>query len=214
MMGVLCAAFAALLGVYCWFEKRNAFGMATALKVALSAMVAIIALCAAVDKATVFCWLMAAGLICAVPADYFLQFIRLNLTKYRLGILCFGAMHVLLLTAFYLTYGLELLSFILCVVMIGVISLFQAKQKWQLGKTKGQLSIYTVLVTLMASKALSIAVFNPAQGTLLLGIGGLCFFISDLFLGIWDYHESKFVYLALNRIIYFAGQLLLALSLY
>jgi len=40
-----------------------------------------------------------------------------------------------------------------------------------------------------------------------------CFFILDLFLEIWDYYQDRFLFLALNRVIYFTGQLLFASAL-
>jgi len=82
-------------------------------------------------------------------------------------------------------------------------------------KEKGQLSVYTVLVVFMASKAIStyFTVQSPPVFIVMLSLGGLFFFMSDLFLGIWAYSKEKFIFLALNRTIYFAGQLCLAFYL-
>ena len=84
-----------------------------------------------------------------------------------------------------------------------------------MGEEKAQLTVYTALVAFMAAKAISLyfTIPNPGLFVLMLSLGGLFFFVSDLFLGIWAYSKEKFVFLALNRVVYFAGQLLLAFYL-
>lgn len=205
--------FLILLAIYCYQEKLKKFWPATTLKVILSAFAAITAVYAAVQLQTVFGYALALGLICAVPADFFLQYIRSDLKKYRIGIFFFGAMHVCLLVGYYKTYGIHWAEFVIWVLMIVLLSIFQKFGKWDLGKVKYQLSAYTVLVTFMAAKSISIGITHISPATLILGIAGLCFYVSDLFLGIWGYYKDKYVYLALNRIIYFAGQLCFAFVL-
>lgn len=213
MAFLLWIPFLLLLAVYCRFEKQKKFNPATALKVLLSAFVAAVAVFSAIQVGTPAAFLMAAGLVCAVPADFFLQYIRSDTKKYRFGIFFFGAMHVCLLAAFFITWGIGWLEFLIFGIFLLVLGFFQKSEKWNLGKVKGQLSLYTVLVVLMASKAISAFVAVPSPATAMLGLGGLFFFISDLFLGIWDYHNDRFLFLALNRIIYFIGQLSLAFYL-
>jgi len=82
-----------------------------------------------------------------------------------------------------------------------------------MGAEKNQLTIYTVFVVLMSAKAISIFIAAPSAYTFALALGGLFFFMSDLFLGIWAYQTERFVYLVLNRTIYFTGQLCLAFYL-
>lgn len=207
------ALFLVLLCVYCMLEKREKFISATVCKVLLSAFVAGVAIYAAVRLQSFLGTLMALGLAFAVPADYFLQFIRRDVQKYRVGILSFGTMHACLLAAFFVTWGVGYLEFVLFAAFLLILSLFQRSEKWSLGKVKGLLSIYTVLVVLMASKAISVFIATPSIPTFALGLGGFCFFVSDLFLGIWNYYRTQFLFLALSRIVYFVGQLLLATSL-
>ena len=216
MIFMIWILFLPALSVYCMFEQKEDFKTATALKVALSTYVAVLAISFAFSSRTLFGMLVALGLAFAVPADYFLQYIKTNVKKYRFGIFFFGAMHTCLLIAFFTKYGFSWIEFAIMVLMLIVLGLFQKMEHWNLGPTKGQLSVYTVLVVLMAAKSISIFILNPALPTASLALGGLFFFISDLFLGIWDYYNDKFIYLALNRIIYFVGQLLIAqcLALY
>ncbi len=205
--------FLIVLAVYCLLEQRQRFWPATTLKIVLSAACAATALVAAAQLGTGYAWLIAIGLTCAVPADYFLQYITSNLPRYRLGILCFGAMHGCLLVAFFHAYNVGWLEWVIFAAMNLLLLAFQLSQKWNLGAAKFQLSLYTVLVTLMAAKALQIGLTFGCTPSLVLAAGGLCFFISDVFLGIWDYHDRRFIWLALNRIVYFVGQMLLACSL-
>jgi len=216
-IGIVIIVYAALLANYIMLEKQENFRNATILKVVLSAIASGVCVYGAIVINSYVFYIFALGLIFAVPADYFLQYIKTNLMKYRAGIFFFGLMHICLLVSFYILYTITILEFILFVVFIGILLAFQILGKWKIGEEKTQLSIYTILVVLMAAKAISLyfTIPNPSLFVLMVSLGGLFFFISDLFLGIWAYSNSsgKFIYLALNRIIYFTGQLCLAFYL-
>ena len=208
-------SFAILLTVYCIFEGGGKFVPATALKVALSASIAVFAWVCAVShglKAPLV--MMAAGLTLAVPADYFLQYIKSDGKRYEAGILCFAGMHICLLFSFVDRFSIHWQEFAIFALILGALLLLQSLQKWELGRQKLPLSVYTVLVVLMASKSISLGLLFPAKETFLIAAGGLCFVASDMVLGVWDYHDEKKVFLLLNRIIYFCGQLLFALSVF
>ena len=213
MIFLIWVLFLPALAFYCILEKNDNFKAATALKVALSTYIAVLAISFAFLSVGLFSTLIALGLAFAVPADFFLQYIKTDLKKYRFGIFFFGAMHVCLLTAFFTEYGISWIEFAIMALMLVILTIFQKTEHWNLGPAKNQLSVYTVLVVLMAAKSISIYILNPSPAHISLALGGLFFFISDLFLGIWDYYDDKFVFLALNRIIYFIGQLLIAGSL-
>ena len=217
MQYLIFVPFVILLAIYCYTEKLEKFWIATILKVTLSAYVAIVAISAAIQIKNIYAITISIGLICAVPADFFLQYIKSNLKMYRFGILFFGGMHVALLIAFFMTWGVHWQEFLIfaifIAIFIAILTFFQKSERWKLGKEKNQLSLYTVLVVLMASKSISIGIRTPELANIALALGGLFFFLSDLFLGIWDYYKEKFRYLLLNRVIYFIGQLLLAFSL-
>jgi len=215
IIAVIVLVYAALLAYYCMLEKKEKFWPATILKVILSAYASGCCVYAAIMLNNYVFYIFALGMIFAVPADYFLQYIKSDLTKYRFGILFFGLMHICLIVSFYIIYAVTIYEFIIFVLLIGILLAFQIVGKWKMGKEKTQLTIYTVLVVFMAAKAISLyfTIPNPATFILMLSLGGLFFFLSDLFLGIWAYSKEKFVYLALNRIIYFAGQLCLAFYL-
>jgi len=213
-VAVIVVIYAALLLYYCVLEKQEKFRQATALKVILSAIAAGLCVFAAILLNSYIFYIFALGLIFAVPADFFLQYIKTDLMKYRAGIFFFGLMHICLLVSFFIIYPVTFYEFVIFAIFIGILLAFQITGKWKIGEEKTQLTIYTVLVVLMAAKAISIYIASPTTYTMMVALGGLFFFISDLFLGIWAYSgNNKFVYLALNRIIYFSGQLFLALYL-
>ncbi|MCL2629025.1 MAG: lysoplasmalogenase family protein [Oscillospiraceae bacterium] len=205
--------YSALLVYYCVLEKKEKFWPATWLKIIISAFAALCAVYAAVELQNYIFYIFALGLVFAVPADYFLQYIKTDLKRYRFGIFFFGAMHACLLVSFYLVYPFTFYEVVIWVSLLVILLVFQIIGKWKMGKEKLQLTVYTVLVTFMAAKAISLYFIAPSTFTLMASLGGLLFFLSDLFLGIWDYQCEKFVYLALNRVIYFAGQLCLAFYL-
>jgi len=212
---VIVTIYAALLAYYCVLETQEKFWPATIVKLILSVCAAGLCVYAAIMLGNCIFYLFALGMVCAVPGDFFLQYIKTDLRKYRAGILFFGLMHICLIVSFYLIYAVTFYEFVIFAVLVGVLLAFQLIGKWKMGPEKAQLTVYTVLVVFMAAKAISLSLTIPDPDTfiIVLSLGGLSFFLSDLFLGIWAYYSEKFVYLALNRIIYFAGQLLLALYL-
>jgi len=215
VIAVIIATYAALLAYYCILEKRERFWPATILKVIISAYAAGICVFSAIVLDNIIFYIFALGLVFAVPADFFLQYIKSDLTKYRIGISLFGAMHICLLISFFLADPIpKVYEFIIFAVFIATLLIFQIKGKWKMGKEKTQLTVYTVFVVFMSAKAISTYIVAPSSFTLALALGGLFFFISDLFLGIWAYSTERFVYLALNRTTYFIGQLSLAFYLF
>jgi len=213
VIAVIVTVYVALLIYYCILEKREKFWPATILKVLLSAYAAGCCVYAAVLLNNYIFYIFALGLVFAVPADYFLQYIKTDLKRYRFGIFFFGAMHVCLLISFFLIYPVTFIEFVIFAVFIGILVAFQKIGNWKIGPENAQLTVYTIFVVFMAAKAISLYIVAPSLPTFMVAFGGLFFFVSDVFLGIWAYKVEKFIYLALNRIIYFAGQLCLAFYL-
>jgi len=214
-INIVVLIYAALLAYYIILEKQEKFKNATIVKVILSAFASGVCVYAAIGIGSYVFYIFALGMVFAIPADFFLQYIKTDLMKYRAGIFFFGLMHICLLVSFYIIYRVTYLEFVLFTVFIGILLAFMLIGKWKIGPERMQLNIYTVLVVFMAAKAVSLyfTIPNPALFILMLSLGGLLFFISDLFLGIWAYSKNKFIYLALNRAIYFTGQLCLAFYL-
>jgi len=215
--GLIIIVYSALLAYYILLEKQDKFVPATTLKVIVSAIASGVCVYGAFMLNNYVFYIFALGMVFAVPADFFLQYIKSDLKKYRIGICFFGLMHICLLISFYIIFAITIIEFILFAVFIGILLAFQLIGKWEIGAERTQLTIYTVLVVMMAAKAVSLyfTIPNPQAYVLMVALGGLFFFISDLFLGIWAYskQKDKFVFLALNRSVYFIGQLCLAFYL-
>lgn len=165
---------------------------------------------------TIFDILVLCGLICAIGGDYFLQFIRLDAKKFNTGILFFAITQCFLLASLFLRFGIGWQEFVITVVVLLLVLLMMKKQNWQLGKAQVPLTVYTVLLVLMAAKAV-VSIFSPQAivgRTVVMAAGAVLFLISDLFLGIWNYHTDKKIHANLNWITYFSGMFLLALSLH
>lgn len=218
---VIVICYILLLCIYLRMEARHDFVRATALKLTLGALFCITGLIGAllltmqalvtVADIFVFC-----GLISAIGGDYFLQFIRLDAKKFNTGIFFFALTQCFLLVSLFLRFGIGWQEFAITVVAALLVLLLMKKQDWQLKKAQGPLTIYTALLILMTSKAV-VSVFSvqaiPVR-TIVMAAGAVLFLVSDLFLGIWNYHSDKWIHAKLNWITYFAGMLLIAFSLY
>jgi len=212
---VIVTIYAALLAYYCVLEVQEKFWPATIVKLILSACAAGLCVYSAFSLNNYVFYVFALGLVCAIPGDFFLQYIKTDLMKYRIGISLFGLMHICLIVSFYLIYFVTIFEFVIFALLIGIALAFQIIGKWKIGPEKTQLTIYTGVVVFMVAKAISLSftIPNPDIYILMLSLGSLFFFISDLILGIWAYSNEKTVYLVLNRSTYFVGQLLLAFYL-
>ncbi len=210
---IICAVYAVLLIVYCAYEKKDDFKTATALKVILSAIASGLCFYAAIFLHSTVMYIFATGMLCAVPADYYLQFIKLDIKKYRIGIFFFGAMHFFILISYFMKWGVHYYEFVILVLLLAILLIFQNKQHWKMGPERAQLTVYTLFVALMAAKSMSLLFIEVTPYTIAAATGGLCFFASDVFLGVWNYYRDKFVFLAANRAIYFTGQMALAFYL-
>lgn len=227
---VLAAAYAAMLALYLRAEKFNnglaGFKKATALKLTLSSLfciAGILSYCFIIfnpirsaigPTAHLFILL---GLFAALPGDYFLQYIRLDVKKYITGILCFSATQALLITALVLLNpsgtGGWVSTVIITLAILFIVLVVMKKQNWQLGAEKWILTAYTILLSFMTAKAIQSMVVSLSASSLLFAAGAVLFLVSDLFLGIWNYHSGQRRHANLNWITYFTGMFLIALSI-
>jgi|GEM_PF-800666 len=226
---VLAGAYAALLAVYLHAEKRNngvsGFRRATAIKLTLSSLFCaagiffyFLVFCsparsAAMPPARLFILL---GLFAALPGDYFLQFIRLNVKKYMLGIAFFSATQALLITSLILSHqagtGGWVAAVIITLAILFVVLVIMKKQNWQLGREKYILTAYTILLSFMTAKAFQSMLADFSASSLIFAMGAVLFLVSDILLGLWNYHTSQRRHANLNWITYFSGMFLIALS--
>jgi len=228
--GVIVAAYAVLLVLYLRAEANNngveGFKRATAIKFSLSglfcatAVISGFMLYSISAKALTYIYLQgimtSAALGFAFFGDYYLQYIKLDIKKFKKGIGFFMATQILLIANMCLLNKVSYVEVIVTAAVLLLVLLLMKKQNWQLGEEKGRITAYTILLVFMASKA-AVTFFDftygRTAGTLLFAIGAALFLISDILLGIWNYKSGARKYANLNWITYFSGMLLIALSI-
>lgn len=101
-------------------------------------------------------------------------------------------------------------------VIYAIIIYFIIKNKVDLESAKYPLYVYSLLVVLMAVKAVSMTYTSThsLQSSMMFAAGALLFIVSDLFIGSYVYVDNKNMFKVLNSITYFSGQLLIASSLF
>ncbi len=102
------------------------------------------------------------------------------------------------------------LALCLTVALLALALALKGVGRWDTSENDPWLTLYIVLVAMTAAKSLSAALAVPgAPGSLLLGLGGLLFFLSDMVLGMWNYQKNHILLADLNWLLYFSGQFLL-----
>ena len=139
-----------------------------------------------------------------------LRNIRRDVKKFTKGIVLFGLGQLcniaaqLQLAAFHWSAAAALAGLLTLAIALKGIG------QWNTSANDPWLTIYTVLVATTAAKSLSTAiVLTGTTGGILLGAGGLLFFLSDMVLGIWNYQKPHILLADLNWLLYFAGQFML-----
>lgn len=224
----IVAVFAVVLVLYLLAEDKNRngenFKKATALKLALSGMfcaVGVISLFRLIyfplsiysDVMVAYAVILVASLFAALGGDYFLQYIRLDNKKYRIGIGFFSVTQILLIVYLCL---MNLIGWMEFVIMAGILLLvltLMKKQNWKLGPEQKIVTVYTLLIAFMTAKAITGIFHEKTLGALVLAIGAALFMASDILLGVWNYHTNKRVHANLNWITYFSGMMLIAISI-
>ncbi len=223
----IVAVFAVVLIAYLKAEAKNngkeGFKKATALKLALSGMFCVVALISyhmtveyshASDIYFAFNKLIIFALICAFFGDFFLQYIRLDNKKYKVGIAFFigtQALLIAMLVVLNLLNGWPL-TLIITIAVLALVGITMKKQRWELKSEKKLLSAYTVLLTFMAAKAIATMFHDKTYSAIMFAVGASLFLLSDLLLGIYNYGTNKRIHANLNWITYFSGMMLIALS--
>lgn len=203
--------FAGLFAAYIAMENTYRFRIATALKITLTTMLTGCLAYAVVQESTAYRLLFTAGMAAAIAGDFFLQYIKRDNFRFICGVLAFGVTQLCYLAAMYRICPFRwktLLCLLPFVVITACVKLFL---RWDTAHADPYLSVYTVLVTLMAGVSLSVLVIlGPSVGTSLLALGGILFYLSDMVLGIWSYQKTHILLADLNWLLYFGGQFLIA----
>ena len=202
--------FALCFLLYIRQENRYRFWAATALKVTLTLTLALCLLVALLRRYSPVLLAANLGMVLCAGGDYFLQYIRRSPGKFTCGILLFSLGHVCNLVALFLLAPFRPSALTVLAGLLALALALKGIGRWDTSENEPWLTIYIGLVAMTAAKSLSAAIAAPgAPGSLLLGLGGLLFFLSDIVLGIWNYQKNHILVANLNWLLYFSGQFLL-----
>lgn len=191
-------------------ENLYRFRTATALKITLTMTLAVCLIVALARDFSPVLLAAAVGMLLCSGGDFCLQYIRRDVRKFTRGIILFGLGQVCNITALFLLAPYHWSGLAVLAALLALAVALKGIGRWDTSANEPWLTIYTVLVAMTAAKSLSVAIVLAGKpGGLLLGLGGLLFFLSDMVLGIWNYRKNHILLADLNWLLYFAGQFLL-----
>ena len=191
-------------------ENLYRFRTATALKITLTMTLAVCLIVALARDFSPVLLAAAVGMLLCSGGDFYLQYIRRDVRKFTRGIILFGLGQVCNITALFLLVPYHWSGLAVLAALLALAVALKGIGRWDTSANEPWLTIYTVLVAMTAAKSLSVAIVLAGKpGGLLLGLGGLLFFLSDMVLGIWNYRKNHILLADLNWLLYFAGQFLL-----
>ena len=191
-------------------ENLYRFRTATALKITLTMTLAVCLIVALARDFSPVLLAAAVGMLLCSGGDFYLQYIRRDVRKFTRGIILFGLGQVCNITALFLLAPYHWSGLAVLAALLALAVALKGIGRWDTSANEPWLTIYTVLVAMTAAKSLSVAIVLAGKpGGLLLGLGGLLFFLSDMVLGIWNYRKNHILLADLNWLLYFAGQCLL-----
>ena len=191
-------------------ENLYRFRTATALKITLTMTLAVCLIVALARDFSPVLLAAAVGMLLCSGGDFYLQYIRRDVRKFTRGIILFGLGQVCNITALFLLAPYHWSGLAVLAALLALAVALKGIGRWDTSANEPWLTIYTVLVAMTAAKSLSVAIVLAGKpGGLLLGLGGLLFFLSDMVLGIWNYRKNHILPADLNWLLYFAGQFLL-----
>ena len=191
-------------------ENLYRFRTATALKITLTMTLAVCLIVALARDFSPVLLAAAVGMLLCSGGDFYLQYIRRDVRKFTRGIILFGLGQVCNITALFLLAPYHWSGLAVLAALLALAVALKGIGRWDTSANEPWLTIYTVLVAMTAAKSLSVAIVLAGKpGGLLLGLGGLLFFLSDMVLGIWDCRKNHILLADLNWLLYFAGQFLL-----
>ena len=191
-------------------ENLYRFRTATALKITLTMTLAVCLIVALARDFSPVLLAAAVGMLLCSGGDFYLQYIRRDVRKFTRGIILFGLGQVCNITALFLLAPYHWSGLAVLAALLALAVALKGIGRWDTSANEPWLTIYTGLVAMTADKSLSVAIVLAGKpGGLLLGLGGLLFFLSDMVLGIWNYRKNHILLADLNWLLYFAGQFLL-----
>ncbi|MCM1363769.1 MAG: lysoplasmalogenase [Faecalibacterium sp.] len=144
-----------------------------------------------------------------------------DMKKYlEYGFICFGFGHMFYIPAIAKAAQLTIVQIIIAAVIGIVVAvgnlLLEKPMKQKFGEFKLIVSLYSFILATMVATAVISAIVTAQAAFIILAVGAILFIISDLILSPMYFGEGKNTPLnfILNHVTYYAGQFLIALSIY
>ncbi len=149
--------------------------------------------------------MMLIALICCSLGDLFLAFKKINKIYFILGMLSFLLAHIFLLKLMMEYSPLNLINFSMAIIALILLKITTYKLDIHFGFNRYIIWLYTFIIVLMGSKAINLAIFHSSLSTIILGIGGTIFIISDIILMLlyFKYKNNMKLQLANSCLYYF-----------
>jgi len=202
---------AGLLIALLYFEKQDDWKKKLPIKTALSCLFILTAIVQA-HPLPGYYGVMLLGFVFCLGGDVFLALPQKKM--FLLGLISFLTGHVFYVIAFVKLAGLNIFAVIGTLLTIAVSLVVYKWLKPHLGTMKIPVIFYIIVISCMLSGAW--AILGEAelakQGRLLVFIGALSFYVSDLFVARNQFMKDAFVNRLVGLPLYFAGQFMLAFS--
>jgi len=208
---ILCVAFV-LLCALLYFEKmQNRTGLVPT-KGCLS-LLFIIAALVQKDPLSAYFAFVVTGLIFCLGGDVFLALPQKK--AFMLGLVSFLVGHVFYVIGFFSVVGFSGWTWVSLVLTGAVSSLVYVWLRSHLGKMKGPVIGYMVVITVMVCAASSVLAATDLSfsGRIMLFAGAVAFYFSDVFVARDRFVKNEFVNRLVGLPMYYAGQFLIAFSL-
>ena len=202
---------AALLSGLLFFEKQGNTGRVLPVKTVLSCLFILTAIVQA-HLLPGYYRLILIGLIFCLGGDVFLALPQKKM--FLLGLISFLIGHVFYVAAFLNVAGMNGFAIIGTFLTVGVSGGVYKWLKPHLGTMQVPVIFYIVVISGMLCSAWAILGESELakQGRLLVFIGALSFYVSDLFVARDRFMKSEFLNRLLGLPLYYAGQFMLAFS--
>jgi uncharacterized membrane protein YhhN len=208
---ILLVAFV-LLGAVLYFEKKDNRAGLVPTKGSLS-LLFILAALSQKDPPSPYSGFVVAGLVFCLAGDVFLALPQKE--AFMLGLVSFLVGHVCYLIGFFSIAGFSGWTWVSLVLATGISTLVYRWLGSHLGKMKGPVIGYIVVITVMVCGASSVlgAPDFDLSGRVMAFSGAAAFYFSDVFVARDRFIEEGFVNRLAGLPMYYAGQFLIAFSL-
>jgi uncharacterized membrane protein YhhN len=212
---ILTALMYVSLGFLLYYKNRDENKPILIFKTLTSLLFIGIALAGALYKGFgVYSIMMIIGFVMCTLGDV-LILNKKNTTRFISAILAFLLGHVFFASAFCAVFGYHWLDAVLIVVIMCIAFYVYKSQKFSLGKFLYPVAGYAFVITVMLVKAVSVIYLGNHSPlfTLAVSLGAAMFFASDAILVFLVFKKFSKKGSAINLILYYTGQALLALSI-